>query len=120
MKSIKNFLKITLGGGVLVLLPLLLFYMLLSEILGMVVALAKPIADLFPNGIFDDVNAPVIIAVILMAGVSFIFGLALRSSLLRCFGLWIEKTILGHLPIYKAVKSLSRDVATLTRTLNFI
>lgn len=111
MKSIKDFLKITLGGGELVLLPLLLFYMLLSEILGLVVALATPIADLFPKGTFDDVNATVIMAVLLIAGVSFIFGLALRSTLLRRFGSWIENTILGHLPIYKAVKSLSRGLA---------
>ena len=111
MKNITDFLKITLGGGVLVVLPLLLFYMLLSEILGMVVALATPIADLFPKGIFDEVKMTVLLAVMLIVGVSFIFGLALRSSLLRRSGLWIENKTLGHLPIYKAVKSLSRGLA---------
>ena len=111
MKNITDFLKTTLVGGVLIVLPLLLFYMLLSEILGMVVALATPIADLFPKGTFGEVKMPVLLAVMLIVGVSFIFGLALRSSLLRLFGLWMENKTLGHLPIYKAVKSLSRGLA---------
>jgi len=111
MKNITDFLKTTLVGGVLIVLPLLLFYMLLSEILGMVVALATPIADLFPKGTFDEVKMTVLLAVILIVVVSFVFGLALRSSLLRRFGLWIENKTLGHLPIYKAVKSLSRGLA---------
>ena len=111
MKNITDFLKTTLAGGVLIVLPLLLFYMLLSEILGMVVALATPIADLFPKGTFDEVKMTVLLAVMLIVVVSFIFGLALRSSLLRRFGLWIENKMLGHLPIYKAVKSLSRGLA---------
>ena len=111
MKNITDFLKTTLVGGVLIVLPLLLFYMLLSEILGMVVALATPIADLFPKETFDEVKMTVLLAVILIVGVSFIFGLALRSSLLRRSGLWVENKTLGHLPIYKAVKGLSRGLA---------
>lgn len=110
MKTVVEFLKTSLIGGLLVLLPLLLLYILLAEILQLVVKLATPIADLFPQEIFDDVKAPVIIAVILIVGASFLFGLALRSMLLRRLGLWIERTVLGRLPMYNAVKGLSRGL----------
>ena len=110
MKSIVEFLKTSLVGGLFVLLPLLLFYLLFAELLQLVVVVATPIADLFPKGTFDEVKTPVLIAVILIVGVSFIFGLALRSMLLRRAGLWIEGTVLGRLPIYNAVKSLSRGL----------
>jgi uncharacterized membrane protein len=110
MKNFMEFLKTSIAGGVLVLLPLLLLYLLLAELLELVVALATPIADLFPKGTFDKINAPVLLALILIVGVSFVFGLALRSMTLRRFGLWIERSMLGRLPMYNAVKSLSRGL----------
>ena len=95
MKNFAEFLKTSLIGGLFVLLPLILFYLLLAELLGLVVALATPIADLFPKGTFDRINAPFLIALILIVGASFLFGLALRSMTLRRCGLWIERSVLG-------------------------
>ena len=56
MKQLLEFLKTTVLGGLFVLLPLLLLYLLLSEALGLIVVLAKPIADLFPKGTFDKIK----------------------------------------------------------------
>ena len=75
MKRLTEFLKTTALGGLFVLLPVLLLYLVLTEALEMVVALATPIADLFPKGTFDQVTSPVIIALILIVGVSFLIGL---------------------------------------------
>ena len=110
MKNFTEFLKTSLIGGLFVLLPLILVYLLLAEILQLVVAMATPIADLFPKGTFDQVNAPVLLALILIVGASFLFGLALRSMTRRRFGLWIERAVLGRLPLYNVVKSLSRGL----------
>jgi len=110
MKKIVEFLKTSLIGGLFVLLPLVLFYLVLTEMLHLVVALATPIADLFPKGTFDQVNLPVLVALILIVGASFLFGLALRLMILRRVGLWIENNVLGRLPMYNAVKSLSRGL----------
>jgi uncharacterized membrane protein len=110
MKNVVEFFKTSLIGGLFVLLPLLLLYLLLAEMLQLVVVLATPIADLFPKGTFDEVKAPVVIGVILIVGVSFLFGLALRSMLLRRLGLWTERILLGRLPVYTAVKNLSRGL----------
>ncbi len=110
MKNILEFIKTTLIGGLFVLLPLILLYLLLDEMLQLVVMLATPIADLFPEGTFERINAPVLIGLILIVGASFIFGLALRFMTLRRLGLWIEEKVLGRLPLYSAVKSLSRGL----------
>ena len=110
MRSLIEFAKTTILGGLFVLLPLALFYLLLDEMLGLVVALATPIADLFPKGTFDQTKMPVVIGVFLIVGASFLFGLALRSAALRRFGHWIELTLLGRLPLYSAVKKLSRGL----------
>jgi uncharacterized membrane protein len=110
VKKVVEFLKTSLVGGLFVLLPLVLFYLLLSELLQVVVVLATPIADLFPKGTFDRVKMPVVIGIILIVGASFLFGLALRSVSLRRFGLWIERTLLDRLPLYNAVKRMGRGL----------
>jgi uncharacterized membrane protein len=105
-----EFFKTCLIGGLFVLLPLLLFYLLFSELMGIIVALATPIADLFPEGTFDKLSNPVIVAILLLIGASFIFGLALRSNRLARIGTQLEQATLMRLPLYDAVKQLSRGL----------
>jgi uncharacterized membrane protein len=111
MKQIVEFLKTTVIGGLFILLPVLLLFMLLSEALQMVVALATPIADLFPEEAFAKAEAPVLIALILIVGVSFLLGLALRSAALNRLGDWIERTVLSRLPAYAVLKRLTKGFA---------
>ena len=111
MKQFGEFLKTTALGGLFVVLPVLLLYMLLGEVVGLVIGLATPIADLFPKGTFDNLTAPLPIALILLVGVSFVFGLALRVEIGRRLGDWIERSVLGRLPMYGALKSLTKAFA---------
>jgi uncharacterized membrane protein len=111
MKSIGEFFKTTLLGGLFVILPLLLLYMLMAEVVDIIVVLATPIADLFPEGTFDEIKYQWILALILIVCVSFIIGLALRTETGRRIGRWIENVILGRLPAYKALKGLTTGFA---------
>ena len=111
MKQLLDFLKTTAMGGLFVLLPILLLYLLLSEALDLIVALATPIADLFPKATFEKVEFPVIVGLILILGVSFLIGLGMRSETGRRIGGWIERSVLGRLPAYKALKSLTTGFA---------
>lgn len=98
-------------GGLFVVLPILLLYLLISEALDVIVALAAPLVDLFPKGTFDKVKFPVILGLVLIFGVSFITGLGLRSKKGRGVGRWIERNILKQLPGYSALKSLTTGFA---------
>jgi len=111
MKQLMEFLKTTAMGGLFVLLPILLLYLLLGEALGLIVALATPIADLFPEGTFGKVEFPVILGLILILGVSFVIGIGLRAEIGRRMGGWIERTVLDRLPAYNALKSLTTGFA---------
>jgi len=106
MNSLMNFIKLTVQGGLLVLLPILLFILLLMEIVQLVVGLATPIAGLFPAGTFNDPKHPLALAVILLAGASLLIGIAMRSSAAQRLGNWIQKKTLDKLPIYRFVKTL--------------
>ncbi|MBW2407189.1 MAG: hypothetical protein JRF17_07455 [Deltaproteobacteria bacterium] len=102
MKQLLEFLKPTAMGGLFVLLPVLLLYLLLAEALGLIVALATPIADLFPKGTFDEIEHPVAMGLILIIGLSFLIELALRSEKGRRLGRCIERSVLNRLPVYNA------------------
>jgi uncharacterized membrane protein len=105
------FLKTAAGGGLMVLLPVLLLCLLLAEMLQLVVALATPIAGLLQEGGLEKAANPVLVALVLLAGTSFAIGLAMKSKAGRRFGQWIEKTTLTRLPVYAALKRLTRGFA---------
>jgi len=110
MRKVTDFFKTCLLGGLLILLPLLLFYLMFSELMDILIALATPIADLFPEETFDNLSDPLFIAIPLLLISSFLFGLALKSDLLIRFGNFIELHTLMHVPLYAAVKRLSRGL----------
>ena len=102
-----NFLKTTLLGGLFILLPLMLLWIGLKEIGALLVDMATPIADLFPAGVFDNLTAPGVIALLIIIGTSFIFGLAARSVWLSSIGHNIENSILNRVPMYRMLKVIS-------------
>jgi len=108
MKNILNFIKTTIIGGLFVLLPVILLYLALSEAGEMLVVMASPIADLLFPGRFEDIKSPILIAIPLLIGISFILGLIMLSDSGRRFGNWIERIIFGRVPGYNAIKSLTK------------
>jgi uncharacterized membrane protein len=111
MKTLTGFLRATAGGGFFVLLPVMLLYLVLAEMLELVVALATPIADLFPKGTFDEAGFPVLAAIFLILGASFVIGLVMYSQVGRRLGRWVERSVLGRLPMYGALKRLAKGFA---------
>jgi uncharacterized membrane protein len=94
-------------GGLFILLPLLLLELMLVEILQLVVALATPIADLFPKAWIEVINAPVLLAIALIVLSSFVLGLAAKSGIGQKFGRWIERNTVGRIPLYGVLKGLA-------------
>ena len=112
MKNILQFFKTTILGGLFVLLPVILIYLALAETFEILVLIASPIADLFFPGHFDDAEFTIPIALALLIGFSFILGLIMLSDIGRRFGDWIERIILGKIPGYNAIKSLTKGFAS--------
>lgn len=107
MKKMLAFLgKVTLAG-LFLLLPVLLVWMLIDEALEMIIGLATPIAGLFMGESSQTIQFPVLVAIVILATISFILGLAAHSALGRGMGRWLEKLILKRVPGYTAIKRLT-------------
>ncbi|RKF18703.1 hypothetical protein DBZ36_09900 [Alginatibacterium sediminis] len=106
MGSIKNFLGLCFKGGILVIFPLLLFYLLADKLFEVFVALATPLAPLFPDLIVDFEDYPAVLAFLILIIASFLLGLALRSKLFQRFFHFVEAKTIAYIPLYKAIKRL--------------
>jgi len=118
-KKILSFLQATILGGLFVLLPVVLLIQLLGEAMKLVIALATPIADLFPKGTFDEVRFPIVIAILLLVAASFVLGLLMRSAWATRCGRWIEQRALIPVPGYRALKGLTRSFSSATDAAGF-
>lgn len=106
MRTVVEFIKSSLLGGLFVLLPVSLLYILVLEIFDIAIAVATPITLLFPAGQFDDSKFPELLAILLIVGASLIIGLMMRSNFGVRVGEWIELKILHPVPGYEFLKSL--------------
>jgi uncharacterized membrane protein len=100
-----NFLKNAIFRGLVVLIPVVVLYVTIRELLQLMVALATPIADLFPVGTFDHQKETEIIAALLVAGTALLLGILAAAKPSRLAGKWVEDRTLNHLPMYRMLKS---------------
>jgi len=101
-------------------LPVLLLYLVLAEAFDLIVALATPVADLLFQEGAAQIKFPVLFAIFLLVFIAFIFCLLLRSVTVRKVGEWIERIILGRLPAYNAIKSLTTGFSGSEERVSFI
>ncbi len=113
-----NFLKTTMLAGLFVLLPLMLLWIGLKEIGGLLEVMAQPIADTlpFPPGIFENLSAPGVVAFFLIAGTSFILGIAAKFSWIRSAGRSFERSVLTRIPMYRMLKIMSSTLVDTSST----
>jgi uncharacterized membrane protein len=109
------FLKTTIVGGVLFLLPLAVVLMLLGYALRLASMVAQPISDRLQLQWSDaaGVGAVTILSALVLVIVSFGAGITARTYLGKYITRWFENSLLGRLPQYQMVKSMAEGLAQL-------
>ncbi len=105
-RIITRFLKATLVGGILFMVPLILLLMVLRQGLDIAEKVAEPVAQRFPVHHVLGLTVTTIAAVVLIVVVSFLLGLAVRTSIGRRLREEMEWRILGKVPGYVVLKSM--------------
>lgn len=103
MKALGEFMKSTLIGGLLVILPLGLVAMLVMKIVGMLKLVVNPIAERLP----EELRFPTVIASVLLLIACFAAGLIARTRAGHGAGTYVERAILNHIPGYAMVRSFA-------------
>ena len=107
MDPIRSFLKATLVGGLMFLVPVVLLAVVLRHALQFAGKVAKPIAALLPISHVGGVAVATLLAAAILLLIAFLAGLLSRTAIGRGVTHWFEESILGALPQYRMVKSLA-------------
>jgi uncharacterized membrane protein len=110
------FLKATIIGGVLFLLPLAIVLMILGYALRLAAKLAQPISDhldLQHLGDLAGIGVVTVLSALLLVLVAFAAGVAARTYLGERITPWFESSLLGRLPQYQMVKSMAEGLVQL-------
>jgi uncharacterized membrane protein len=107
MKPLVQFLKVTLVGGLLVVLPLWVSLLLLFKAIKGALAMLVPIAKLLPQTVVHEK----VVALLLLLLICFGVGLLIRTELGKRIGDWLEKHLLGRLPGFSILRGMVRQFA---------
>jgi uncharacterized membrane protein len=107
MRYMREFVMSTLVGGVLIVVPVYLAVLLLLKGMKSVGGLVRPIAALLP----DWVPAEGLFALLLVLGVCFVVGVAVRTRAGRVIREKMEVAFFGRLPGYGLIRGLTQRLA---------
>lgn len=110
----KEFLKTTIVGGALFLLPVALVLAILDHAMRIALKAAEPVSNVLnfdQVGKIEGAGIVTTVAVVLLVLVSFVAGMVARTRLGSRISAWFENSVLGGLPQYQMVKSVAEGLA---------
>ena len=114
-----NWLKTAFFKGLVVLIPLVLLWVTLRELVELLVAFAEVIVDFLPKGSFDWVTNPALAAPILIVLIAVLLGMLAKVPVIRNAAEAVESNTLGHLPLYRMIKTFITAFLELENTASF-
>jgi len=107
MKGLVNFLRTTLLGGILFLVPVVAFVFIVQKALLLSHALVHPIAAHLPVRSLLGLETPQFIAIGVLILFCFLAGLLAKARFAQRSVNWLENTVLSFIPGYEFVKSMA-------------
>ena len=111
MKSLLQFLKTTVIGGLVVLVPVAVSVAIISAVIKKVLSVLAPIAKEFHVESIGGIAVVEIASTLVVIAACFIFGLMVRIAVGQSFGSRLEDKILNMLPGYQLIKKVSLQFA---------
>jgi uncharacterized membrane protein len=106
-----NFIKTTLIGGILFLIPISICVLIIGKAYKVMVRLAAPLADWLPIDTVGGIAKANLLAVIAIVAVCFAAGLLSRSRLASRLIESLESGVLHSIPGYTFIKGLTGGLA---------
>ena len=97
----------TLFSGLLIIVPIYIAILLLLKAMKSVMGLVRPFALLLP----ESIPAEKFLSLLLVLGICFLIGAAIKTRPGRAAREWFEKTFFERIPGYALIRSLTQRVA---------
>jgi len=109
VESLYRFLKTTVVGGLVVLVPVAVCAYMIGAVVKTVLTVLAPIAKLLHVQSLGGIAAVEVVAVLVVVAVCFLFGLLVQTAGGRAIGSWFEKRLFNLVPGYQMFKKISRQ-----------
>ena len=110
MKRLSRFVKATLVGGLLFLVPIIVLLVILGKAFAVAHHIVDPLMAHIPFKSVIGLRTPVLLALILLVIVCFLAGLLARARLAKKLLDWLENAVLSNLPGYEFIKGFGADL----------
>lgn len=109
MKSFLQFLRATITGGILFLIPVILLIIILDKATDILSVVASPFAKWLPDNLIFGLDGSNLIAIFMLILICFVAGLFFRWKRAQKSIHTIEDRLLKYLPGYTLLKSFTAD-----------
>ena len=106
----KEFLKSTMLGGIVFLIPIIVIVLLVQEAMDIMILITDPLDNLIPVDTIGGFAVANIIAVISLLFVCFLAGLAARSVYVKRFQESIDSKLKILIPGYALIRGFTRSI----------
>jgi uncharacterized membrane protein len=106
VKSVLGFVKTTIVGGVLCLVPIAIVVVVLGKVHAVISEMLSPLVQALELRDIGGIAASRLIAIVVLLLACFVAGLFARTSLAQNFIAWLEGAILSNLPGYSMVSAI--------------
>lgn len=97
--------------GFFILLPFLIAYLLLGQLVDLLLSLTQPIVDVMPGSLIRSEGMQRLFAFLVLIVLCILVAQVAHTTLARRFGRWFEDTVMGKFPPYALLKSLSQRLS---------
>ena len=100
-----KFLKTTLIGGIVFMVPIIIFIAIIGKAIKLTNKLAAPVSALIPVDAIGNIPVADLLALVIILLICFLAGLAAKSTLARKSVSNLESRVFSKIPVYGFVKS---------------
>lgn len=117
MERIKSFFKTTMLGGILVVLPIVILFLVFKWLYDFVIDKLNPLTNILVNTARMQEFTASILALLIIIIIFFIVGLTVKTRMgIFTYG-YLEKVFLDKLPLYKIIKETTLQLVGSRKTL---
>ena len=113
MKGLIDFVKTTIIGGLLFLVPALILILVIKQAIQLTAKVLVPIEKLLPVQTLGGVAVAHLLAILIILAICFTAGLAARTRLGRRLSDAFEKAIARKIPGFGLIKGMTGEVANI-------
>jgi uncharacterized membrane protein len=107
-----KFIKTTVIGGILFIVPILIFIAIIGKALELINKLAVPLAAGLPVDSIGDFAVVQILAVVILIAICFLAGMIARTSAAKKMVHSLENNVLDKIPAYELLKAKTQSALT--------